>query len=180
MVGPVVKVDPRELPQASNLHWLGQRDYAELPAYLKGFDVCLMPFALNEATEYINPTKTLEYMAGGKPIVSTAIADVLHHFTPVVTVASSHDEFVAAVRRAVMAPDAALIERGLEHASHNSWSSIISRMERNIQDAIQASEAPPAAGARRLADRGVATSVIAHRARSRAPALNVTAEAPDN
>jgi glycosyltransferase involved in cell wall biosynthesis len=179
MVGPVVKVDPRELPQASNLHWLGQRDYRELPAYLKGFDVCLMPFALNEATEYINPTKTLEYMAGGKPIVSTAIADVLHHFTPVVTVATSPEDFVAAVRRAASAPDESLIDRGLEQASHNSWSSIISRMHRIIQDAIQAREAPRAAGARRLADRGAAVSEIAHRARTRAPALNVTAEAPD-
>jgi glycosyltransferase involved in cell wall biosynthesis len=179
MVGPVVKVDPRELPQASNLHWLGQRDYAELPAYLKGFDVCLMPFALNEATEYINPTKTLEYMAGGKPIVSTAIADVLHHFTPVVTVASSPQEFVAAVRRAVSAPDESLIERGLEQAAHNSWSSIISRMQRIIQDAIQSSEAPRAAGARRLADRGAAVSTTGHRSRTRAPALNVTADAPD-
>jgi glycosyltransferase involved in cell wall biosynthesis len=89
MVGPVVKVDPAELPQAPHIHWLGQRQYAELPAHVKGFDVCLMPFALNEATEYINPTKTLEYMAAGKPIVSTAISDVVHNFTPVVTVAYS-------------------------------------------------------------------------------------------
>jgi glycosyltransferase involved in cell wall biosynthesis len=179
MVGPVVKVDPRELPEAPNLHWLGQRDYGELPAYLKGFDVCLMPFALNEATEYINPTKTLEYMAGGKPIVSTAIADVLHHFTPVVTVAASHDEFVVAVQRAATAPNEGLIKRGLEQASHHSWSSIVSRMERIIQDAVQAREAPRAAGARRLVDRGGAASVPAHRSRTRAPALNLTAEAPD-
>ena len=178
MVGPVVKVDPRELPQAPNLHWLGQRDYGELPAYLKGFDVCLMPFALNEATEYINPTKTLEYMAGGKPIVSTAIADVLHHFTPVVDVAESHDEFVAAVRRAATAPNEALIERGLQQASHHSWASIVSRMERIIQDAVQAGEVPRAAGARRPVERG-ASAVTAHRPRTRAPALNVTAEAPD-
>ena len=59
------------MPQRPNLHWLGGRDYALLPAYVKGFDVCLMPFAINEATEYINPTKALEYMATGRPIVST-------------------------------------------------------------------------------------------------------------
>ena len=71
IVGPMTKVDPALIPQRPNLHWLGGRDYALLPAYVKKFDVCLMPFALNEATEYINPTKALEYMATGKPIVST-------------------------------------------------------------------------------------------------------------
>jgi glycosyltransferase involved in cell wall biosynthesis len=137
MVGPVVKVDPAELPQAANIHWLGQRQYAELPAHVKGFDVCLMPFALNEATEYINPTKTLEYMAAGKPIVSTAVSDVVHNFTPVVAVARSAEEFVAAVRTAIEAPDAEMIARGLEQARANSWESIVSRMERIIRDAMR-------------------------------------------
>jgi len=136
MVGPVVKVDPAELPQAANIHWLGQRQYAELPAHVKGFDVCLMPFALNEATEYINPTKTLEYMAAGKPIVSTAISDVVHNFTPVVAVADSPAEFVAAVSAAIERPNAELIARGLEQARANSWESIVSRMERIIRDAV--------------------------------------------
>lgn len=179
MVGPVVKVDPRELPRAPNLHWLGQRDYADLPTYLKGFDVCLMPFALNEATEYINPTKTLEYMAGGKPIVSTAIADVLHHFTPVVSVARTHADFVAAVRRAAFTPNGALLDLGLEQASHNSWSGIVSRMESIITQAVQAAEAPRLAGSRRVVDRVGVTPAVAHRSRSRAPALNVTADAPE-
>ena len=181
MVGPVVKVDPRELPQAANIHWLGQRDYSELPACLRGFDVCLMPFALNEATEYINPTKTLEYMAGGKPIVSTAIADVLHHFTPVVSVAHSHDEFIAAVRLAAEAPDAALIERGLEQAAGNAWESIVSRMERIIADAVRAREAKSARGARRLEDPAQASQRGhgAQRPRMRAQALAVTADVPE-
>ena len=179
MVGPVVKVDPLELPQAPNLHWLGQRDYADLPAYLKGFDVCLMPFALNEATEYINPTKTLEYMAGGKPIVSTAIADVLHHFTPVVSVATSHADFVTAVRRAAFTPDETLLELGLEQASHNSWAGIVSRMEGIIGEAIRAAEAPRPVGSRRSMERAVSAPAASHRTRMRAPALNVTAEAPE-
>jgi glycosyltransferase involved in cell wall biosynthesis len=140
MVGPVVKVDPGELPQASNIHWLGQRQYAELPAHVKGFDVCLMPFALNEATEYINPTKTLEYMAAGKPIVSTAVSDVVHNFTPVVAVARSPEEFVAAVQAAIEAPSAELIARGLEQARTNSWESIVARMERIIRDAMRTRE----------------------------------------
>jgi glycosyltransferase involved in cell wall biosynthesis len=140
MVGPVVKVDPAELPHAANIHWLGQRQYSELPAHVKGFDVCLMPFALNEATEYINPTKTLEYMAAGKPIVSTAVSDVVHNFTPVVAIAHSPAEFVAAVREAIDSPSAEMIARGLEQARANSWESIVARMERIIRDAMRTRE----------------------------------------
>jgi glycosyltransferase involved in cell wall biosynthesis len=159
MVGPVVKVDPAELPQAENIHWLGQRQYAELPAHVKGFDVCLMPFALNDATEYINPTKTLEYMAAGKPIVSTPISDVVHNFTPVVAVANSPVEFVAAVRSAIERPSAELIARGLEQARANSWESIVARMERIIRDAVRTRESR---AERALADR--ARSVVRSRA----------------
>jgi glycosyltransferase involved in cell wall biosynthesis len=138
MVGPVVKVDPRELPQRENIHWLGQRAYDQLPAHVKGFDVCLMPFALNEATEYINPTKTLEYMAAARPIVSTPVSDVVHNFTPVVTIADSADAFAAAVRTALESPDEAMIERGLEQAACNSWESIVAQMSRIVADAVQA------------------------------------------
>jgi glycosyltransferase involved in cell wall biosynthesis len=148
MVGPVVKVDPRELPQAQNIHWLGQRRYEELPAHVKGFDVCLMPFALNDATEYINPTKTLEYMAAGKPIVSTAVSDVVHNFTPVVAIARSQAEFAEAVRSAIEEPDESLIALGLEQARSNSWESIVARMERIIADAVRSREARAARAAR--------------------------------
>ena len=140
MVGPVVKVDPRDLPQGPNLHWLGQREYDQLPAYVKSFDVCLMPFALNEATEYINPTKTLEYMAAGKPIVSTAVADVVRNFTPVVSVATTPEEFVALARRAAAAPDAELIERGLQQAAAASWTSTVAQMRELIVNAVRESE----------------------------------------
>jgi glycosyltransferase involved in cell wall biosynthesis len=139
MVGPVVKVNPDELPRAANIHWLGQRAYSELPSYVKGFDVCLMPFALNEATEYINPTKTLEYMAAGKPIVSTAVSDVVHHFTPVVSVAENADDFVTATAMALSAPDTAMIARGVEQARANSWDSIVARMERIVREALRSS-----------------------------------------
>lgn len=137
MVGPVVKVDPRDLPQAENIHWLGQRSYDELPAHVKGFDVCLMPFALNEATEYINPTKTLEYMAASKPIVSTAISDVKHHFATVVEVAESRDEFIAAVQRALETPDVEQIARGLEEARNSTWDTVVSRMARLMADGVR-------------------------------------------
>jgi glycosyltransferase involved in cell wall biosynthesis len=139
MVGPTAKVNPDELPDAPNIHWLGQRSYEELPRYVKGFDVCLMPFAINEATEYINPTKTLEYMAAGKPIVSTPVADVVRNFTPIVTVAGSHDEFISAVKRHATTPDEQMIADGIEMASHSSWESIVSRMRSIIRGAVDES-----------------------------------------
>jgi glycosyltransferase involved in cell wall biosynthesis len=77
MIGPTAKIDPASLPRRANLHWLGQKSYAELPAYLSGWDVGLMPFALNEATRYISPTKTPEFLAADVPVVSTPIADVV-------------------------------------------------------------------------------------------------------
>ena len=107
MIGPYAKVDPATLPMRPNLHWLGQRDYADLPAYTKGFDACLMPFALNDATENINPTKTLEYMAAGKPVISTAVADVVRHFAPIVQVGHTHAEFIELAARACSQPDTA-------------------------------------------------------------------------
>jgi glycosyltransferase involved in cell wall biosynthesis len=170
MVGPVVKVDPAELPQAPNIHWLGQRKYDELPAHVKGFDVCLMPFALNEATEYINPTKTLEYMAAGKPIVSTAVYDVVHHFTPVVAVARSRAEFADAVRQAIESPDESLIRRGVEQARSNSWESIVSQMERIIATAVRTRES------RTTRTERVADRAPAHRHSTRTAALATAGE----
>jgi glycosyltransferase involved in cell wall biosynthesis len=139
MVGPTAKVNPQDLPQAPNIRWLGQRSYDELPSYVKAFDVCLMPFALNEATEYINPTKTLEYMAAGKPIVSTAVADVVRNFTPIVTVARDVDEFVDSVVAAAKNPDASAIEDGITLASQSSWQSIVAKMRSLIRESVDES-----------------------------------------
>jgi glycosyltransferase involved in cell wall biosynthesis len=138
MIGPFAKVDPGKLPRRSNLHWLGQRPYDALPAYVKSFDVCLMPFALNEATENINPTKTLEYMAAGKPIVSTAVADVVRNFTPIVQVAHTREEFITLVRRASSSPDAASIARGLERARAATWDATVRAMLAHVQAAVRA------------------------------------------
>jgi UDP-galactopyranose mutase len=80
MVGPVVKVDPADLPHRPNIHYLGGKKYEELPVYLGGWDVALMPFAINESTRFISPTKTPEYLAGGRPVVSTPITDVIRHY----------------------------------------------------------------------------------------------------
>jgi len=138
IVGPRTKVDESVLPRRSTIRWLGGRDYSQLPAYAKRFDVCLMPFALNEATEYINPTKALEYMAAGKPIVSSAIDDVVLQFSGVVSIGRSHGEFVDLCRRAVASPDGSAIERGIELARRNSWDAIVRRLETHIHEALAA------------------------------------------
>ncbi len=137
MVGPVVKVDPNTLPKRSNIKWLGRREYADLPNYTKAFDICMMPFALNEATEYINPTKALEYMATGKPIVSTAVPDVVSNFSEVVNVAVSPECFVEMCQRALVNPDEETIARGLKMADNNQWESIVAKLEGHIDDAIK-------------------------------------------
>ena len=96
MVGPVVKIQAESLPQRPNIHWLGQQAYEDLPSFMAGWDVCLMPFALNEATRFISPTKTLEYMAAGRPSVSTRIRDVAEPYGHVVAIADTPAEFIAA------------------------------------------------------------------------------------
>jgi glycosyltransferase involved in cell wall biosynthesis len=136
MVGPSTKVDPASLPQRANLHWLGGRDYSDLPAYAKTFDVCLMPFAMNEATQFINPTKALEYMATGRPIVSTPVEDVVTQFGDVVTIAQSASEFIQECKRLASNPSPARIERGLILARKNSWESIVAQLKEHIADVL--------------------------------------------
>ncbi|MBV9392745.1 MAG: glycosyltransferase, partial [Verrucomicrobia bacterium] len=80
MVGPWTKVDPGTFPNRNNIHWLGLRSYEQLPSYAKAFNVCMVPFALNQATEYVNPTKVLEYMATGRPVIATAVEDIVIQF----------------------------------------------------------------------------------------------------
>ena len=103
IVGPVVKIDPADLPRRPNLHYLGGKTYDELPVYLGGWDVALMPFAINESTRFISPTKTPEYLAGGRPVVSTPIVDVVRHYGELegVKIAATPDEFTAACDQAL-------------------------------------------------------------------------------
>lgn len=103
IVGPVVKIDPADLPRRDNLHYLGGKSYEELPRYLGGWDVALMPFAINESTRFISPTKTPEYLAGGRPVVSTPIVDVGRHYGDLegVRIAASPEEFIAACDEAL-------------------------------------------------------------------------------
>lgn len=106
LIGPVVKINPRDLPRRQNIHFLGPKTYDELPAYLSGWDLAFMPFALNESTRFISPTKTPEYLAAGLPVISTAVNDVIGVYgdTGLVEIARTPDEFVATVARLLEDP----------------------------------------------------------------------------
>lgn len=139
ILGPVVKIDRTLLPKGPNLHFLGQRQYSELPSYLAGWDVCLLPFALNESTRFISPTKTLEYMAAELPILSTPIADVAEPYGEIVYLGRTPEEFAAACARALSAP-ADERERRIgkmrEVLAHTSWEKTAADMEELIDEAV--------------------------------------------
>lgn len=98
LIGPVIKIDPKDLPQAPNIHYLGNKSYNELPRYLAGWNIAMMPFALNESTRFISPTKTPEYLAGGKQVIATPIKDVISPYGEegLVQIVATPDQFVAA------------------------------------------------------------------------------------
>lgn len=106
MLGPVAKINAADLPSRPNIHWLGQKAYQDLPAYLAGWDAALMPFAINEATRFISPTKTPEYLAGGLPVVSTPITDVIRHYGEIeaVAIAGDAESFLSACEAALALP----------------------------------------------------------------------------
>lgn len=138
MVGPVVKVDPNLLPHAPNLHWLGGRDYPILPNYVKAFDVSMMCFALNAATEFINPTKGLEYMASGKPIVSTPVKDVVNQWSDICLIAKGTEAYIEAIDQALQRKGDVneRIARGLDLSRQCSWENTVGKMQSLIKKAI--------------------------------------------
>ncbi|WP_433830447.1 glycosyltransferase [Flavobacterium anhuiense] len=97
MIGPV-RIEENELPQASNIHYLGTKCYDELPNYLKAFDIAMLPFAVNETTKYSNPAKTLEYMAARKPIISTKIPDVVRNCNNCINIIETADAFAKEIQ----------------------------------------------------------------------------------
>lgn len=123
LVGPVVKIDPADLPSGPNVQWLGQKPYEVLPDYLAGWDVAVMPFARNAATASISPTKTPEYLAGGSPVVSTSIRDVIHPYRDLdlVRIADEPAEFIAACEAAMAEDDADRIARADRFLAGISW-----------------------------------------------------------
>jgi hypothetical protein len=136
MVGPVAKIDPQSLPQRPNIRWLGQQPYRLLPQLVAGWDLCLLPFAQNESTRYISPTKTLEYMAAEKPVVGTAVTDVISMYGHVVRIGRDAAAFVEACRAALAESDYNRAERighMLATVSHFSWA----KAARTVHEAIE-------------------------------------------
>lgn len=131
MVGPVVKIDPATLPQADNIHYLGMRDYLDLPDEMAEWDVALMPFARNDATRYISPTKTPEYLAAGLPVVSTGITDVVRSYGAdgLVSIADDPAGFAREIDRALRtASDARRLRRVDAALEGLSWDGVWERM----------------------------------------------------
>lgn len=140
MVGPVVKISDDDLPKAPNIHYLGPKTYAELPAYLAGWDVALMPFAMNDSTQFISPTKTPEYLAGGRPVVSTPVRDVIRHYGHLdsVRIARDAESFAAECDRALELSKnrgAWLADADLLLAS-SSWDTTQARMAGLIREVL--------------------------------------------
>jgi len=150
MVGPVVKIDEAALPRRANIHYLGQQPYALLPQLVAGWRVCLMPFALNESTAFISPTKTLEYMAAGKPVVSTPIHDVKAMFGGIVAIAPNADLFIAACRQALRemaAQKAEREERMAERVREHSWDAAAETIRHALDAIVAAPRSTTAASA---------------------------------
>jgi len=156
LVGPVVKIDPGSLPQRQNVHYLGQQSYKALPQFLAGWDVCLLPFALNEATRFISPTKVLEYMAAELPIVSTAIRDVEQPYGDIVAIGHDHNEFIRHCEAALaQTPEenTEMAKRMREVVARTSWDATADRMHELIE------RTPPGGKATRLAGNGAPHNV---------------------
>ncbi|MGZ8285853.1 MAG: UDP-galactopyranose mutase [Allosphingosinicella sp.] len=147
MVGPVVKIDPADLPHRPNIHYLGNKKYEELPVYLGGWDVALMPFAINDSTKFISPTKTPEYLAGGRPVVSTPITDVIRHYGELesVFIADGTEAFIKGCEEAlalVRGGDEWLNEVDLKLANL-SWDITHARMAGLVHEAVSVPSAGP-------------------------------------
>lgn len=136
MIGPLAKIEENELPVLSNIYYLGMKSYENLPNYLKGFDIAMMPFALNEATKFISPTKTLEYMAAGKPIISTAIKDVVRDYENCVHIIESANDFSAEICKILYKKENNVNEYE-PILEQTSWSNTVAKIDELIKQQIK-------------------------------------------
>ena len=140
IIGPVVKIDPESLPKHANIHYLGGKKYDQLPDYLAGWDIALLLFARNESTRFISPTKTPEYLAAGKPVISTSIRDVVRPYGELrlVEITDTADAFIAAAEK-ILASDKrsewlTKVDAFLENIS---WDKTWEQMSNLIEEAIE-------------------------------------------
>jgi UDP-galactopyranose mutase len=139
MLGPVVKISEDSLPKLPNIHYLGMKKYDELPAYLSGWEVALLPFAMNESTKFISPTKTPEYLAAGCKVVSTPVRDVVRPYGEqrMVHIASTAAEFGDAIQRALDDADAEWRTRVDRYLGQLSWDRTWADMRTLVEDALR-------------------------------------------
>ena len=138
LLGPVVKIDPAELPRLPNIHYLGSKPYRDLPQYIAGWDVALLLFAKNEATRFISPTKTPEYLAAGKPVVSTSIRDVVRPYgeQALARIADTPSAFINACEAALLENNELMVRRADLLLATMSWDNTWQRMESLVQQAV--------------------------------------------
>src|SRR6185437_8948650 len=139
IIGPVVKIDPATLPQRENIHYLGSKQYSELPLYLANWDVAFLPFALNESTKYISPTKTPEYLAGGKQVISTSITDVVNPYGKMglVKIADNAEEFIIAAEAIFKESDKSVwLKKTDDFLSDTSWNKTWHKMNSIIENTL--------------------------------------------
>lgn len=144
MIGPVVKIDPADLPKGDNIHWLGGRDYKQLPDYIGGWDVGFMPFALNESTRFISPTKTPEFLAAGLPVVSTPIHDVIRSYGDegYVEIADDAESIVESAEELMAMDRAPFLKRVDRKLAENSWDQTFERIYELVVAAHDRRHAP--------------------------------------
>jgi len=163
MVGPVVKISQDDLPERDNIFYLGMKSYDDLPAYLAGWDVSMMPFALNESTKYISPTKTPEYLSAGLPVVSTPITDVVRPYGEMglVHVASTAEEFVSAIDAALSDDAEKRQTRVKEFLAENSWDRTFQSMFNLIEEVIEKHSAKTEPSAAAVSEKSAGPEVTA-------------------
>jgi UDP-galactopyranose mutase len=140
IIGPVVKIDPESLPKNANIHYLGPKKYNELPQYLAGWDIALLLFARNESTRFISPTKTPEYLAAGKPVISTSIRDVVRPYgeLKLVEITDTADEFIYAAEKIMSRkPESDWLNRVDAFLENISWDKTWTQMSELIEDVIE-------------------------------------------
>jgi UDP-galactopyranose mutase len=139
MIGPVVKISEDDLPRAENIHYLGGKSYHELPEYIAGWDVAMMPFAMNESTRFISPTKTPEYLAAGRPVVSTPIRDVVRPYgeLQLARIAATPEEFVDAIEESLEEDPVERRRRSDEFLTTMSWDQTAEAMLELIDDVVR-------------------------------------------
>lgn len=143
LIGPVVKIDPNTLPKNENIHYLGGKSYQELPKYLSGWDVALIPFAINESTRFISPTKTPEYLAAGKPVVSSPIRDVVNPYgdNNLVHICGNVYDFVEKVSEELAVEDKSeWLSRVDDHLSNISWDLTFEQMNNLVKKGMASSK----------------------------------------